>query len=196
MSNSNSAVVYYLVEVKMLVTQSCPTLCNPMDCSPPGFSVHGILQARILEWVAISFFRESFQSSDQIRVSCIAGGFFTIWATREDPVYYLILFENHCYNYAELPIWHLGKKNNSFGTSLVVQWLRLCFHCRGNGFSPWLGAKIPHATQLGWNILKRESFLSTCAAVVEIWVMPRNGHFWQHGLDNGLAMWEVRGQRP
>ena len=43
----------------MLVTQSCPTLCNPTDCSPPGFSVHGIFQARILEWVAISFSRGS-----------------------------------------------------------------------------------------------------------------------------------------
>ena len=43
--------------MKVLVTQSCPTLCNPMDCSPPGFSIHGILQARILEWVAISFSR-------------------------------------------------------------------------------------------------------------------------------------------
>ena len=42
-----------------LVTQSCPTLCNSMDCSPPGSSVHGILQARILEWVATSFSRES-----------------------------------------------------------------------------------------------------------------------------------------
>ena len=41
-------------KVKVLVTQSCPTLCNPMDCSPPGSSVHGILQARTLEWVAIS----------------------------------------------------------------------------------------------------------------------------------------------
>ena len=39
--------------------QLCPTLCNPMDCSPPGSSVHGILQARILEWVAISFSRAS-----------------------------------------------------------------------------------------------------------------------------------------
>ena len=41
--------------VKVLVVESCPTLCNPMDCSPPGPSVHGILQARILEWVAIPF---------------------------------------------------------------------------------------------------------------------------------------------
>ena len=42
-------------KVKVLVVQSCPTLFNPMDCSPPGSSVHGILQARILKWVAISF---------------------------------------------------------------------------------------------------------------------------------------------
>ena len=48
-------------KVKVLVTQSCPTLCNPMDYSLPGFSVHGTLQARILEWVAISFSRGVFQ---------------------------------------------------------------------------------------------------------------------------------------
>ena len=46
-------------EVEVLVAQSCPTLCNHMDCSPPGFSVHGTLQARILEWVAIPFSRGS-----------------------------------------------------------------------------------------------------------------------------------------
>ena len=45
---------------KVLVTQSCPTLCDPTECSPPGSSVHGILQAKILEWVAISFSRVSF----------------------------------------------------------------------------------------------------------------------------------------
>ena len=43
------------------VAQSCPTLCDPMDCSPPGSSVHGVFQARILEWVAISFSRGSSQ---------------------------------------------------------------------------------------------------------------------------------------
>ena len=42
-------------KVKVLVSQSCPAVCDPMDCSPPGFSVHGVFQARILEWVAISF---------------------------------------------------------------------------------------------------------------------------------------------
>ena len=49
----------------VLVTQLCPTLCNPMDCSPPGSSIHGILQARIVEWVAISFSRGSSQPRDQ-----------------------------------------------------------------------------------------------------------------------------------
>ena len=66
-----------------LVAQLCPTLCDPMDCSPPGSSVHGISQARILEWVAISFSRGSSQPRNRTSVSRIAGGFFTIWATRE-----------------------------------------------------------------------------------------------------------------
>ena len=55
------------------VTQSCLTLCNPMDCSLPGSSVHGIPQARILEWVAISFSRGSSRPRDRTQVSHIAG---------------------------------------------------------------------------------------------------------------------------
>ena len=70
----------------MLVTQSCPTLYNPMDCSLPGSSVHGILQARIQEWIAISFSKASSQPRDRTWVSHIAGRFFTLWATRE-PLY-------------------------------------------------------------------------------------------------------------
>ena len=58
-------------------------LCNPMACSPPAFSVHGILQARILKWVAFPFSRGSSWPRDRTRVSRIAGGFFTVWATRE-----------------------------------------------------------------------------------------------------------------
>ena len=57
--------------------------CDPLDCSPPGSSVLGILQARILEWVAISFSRGSSQPKDQTQVCSIAGRFFTIWATTE-----------------------------------------------------------------------------------------------------------------
>ena len=63
-------------EVK--VAQLCSTLCRPMDCYPPGSSVHGVLQARVLEWVAISFSRGSFQSKDSTQVSCIAGRLFTV----------------------------------------------------------------------------------------------------------------------
>ena len=58
--------------------QSCPTLCNPMDCRPLGSSVHGISRARILEWVAVPSSRRSSQLRDQTRVSCIVSGFFTI----------------------------------------------------------------------------------------------------------------------
>ena len=60
------------------VAQSCPTLCNPMDCSPPGSSVHGIFQARVLEWVAIAFSGGSSQPRDQTRVSHTAGRRFTV----------------------------------------------------------------------------------------------------------------------
>ena len=69
--------------MKVEVTQSCPTLCDSMNCSPPGFSVHGILQVRTLKWVAVPFSRGSSQTRDQTQVSGIAGRFFTIWATRE-----------------------------------------------------------------------------------------------------------------
>ena len=65
------------------VAQSCLTLCDPMDCSLPGSSVHEIFQARVLEWGAISFSRGSSQPRDWTRVSSIVGRRFTIWATRE-----------------------------------------------------------------------------------------------------------------
>ena len=58
--------------------QSCPTLCDPMDCSPPGSSVYGIFQARVLEWVAISFSRGSSQPRDRTQVPCTAGRRFTV----------------------------------------------------------------------------------------------------------------------
>ena len=60
------------------VAQSCPTLCDPVDCSPPRSSVHGVLQARILEWVAISFSSGSSRPRDRTQVSCIAGRRFNL----------------------------------------------------------------------------------------------------------------------
>ena len=79
----------------VLVAKSCPTLCDPMDCSPPGSSVHEIFQARILEWVAISFSRGSSQPRDWTQISCNAGRFFTNWAIREALVeYYSVIKKN------------------------------------------------------------------------------------------------------
>ena len=72
-----------LTQSESEVTQLCPTLCNPMDYSLPGPSIHGIFQARILEWVAISFSRRSSQPRGWTQVSHIVGRHFTIWATRE-----------------------------------------------------------------------------------------------------------------
>ena len=60
------------------VAQSCPTLCNPMDCSLSGSSVHGIFQARVLEWIAISFCRGSSLPRNRTQVSRIAGRRFTV----------------------------------------------------------------------------------------------------------------------
>ena len=65
-------------KVKVLVTQLCPTLSNPMDCSPRGSSVHEILHARILEWVTMPSSKGSSRPRDQTQVSCTAGGFFMV----------------------------------------------------------------------------------------------------------------------
>ena len=65
------------------VSQSRLTLCNPVDCSPPGSSVHGIFQAWIVEWVAVSFSRGSSWPRDRTQVPCTVGRCSTVWATRE-----------------------------------------------------------------------------------------------------------------
>ena len=81
--------------------QSCPTLCEPMDYSPPGSSVPGILQERILEWVAIPFPRGSSGPRDQTWVSCvccIAGRFFTAEPPGK-PIWYIVV----CISWSQLP---------------------------------------------------------------------------------------------
>ena len=78
-------------ELNVWMPQSCLTLCNPMDCGPPGSSAHEILQARILEWVAMPFSRGSSQFRDQTWVSYIAGRFFTVWVITE--ALYSIVFQ-------------------------------------------------------------------------------------------------------
>ena len=134
---SHSVICMYV-----LVTQLCPTLWDPMGCSSPGSSVYGILQARILEWVAIPFSRASSWPRNQTWVSRIAGRFFTIWATREAPFSARIppLFFS-CYLRFTFPlkglsIWSLdvftylnveslGRKQSLWGIILIILNLRL-----------------------------------------------------------------------
>ena len=85
-------IMPYMIMCACLVARSCLTHCDPMDCSPLGSSVHGISQARILEWVAISFSRGSFWPRDWTWVSCIGRQILYHWATRKAhySIYYLL----------------------------------------------------------------------------------------------------------
>ena len=82
--------------VKVKVVQLCPALWDPKDHSLSSSSVHGILQARILEWIAIPFSRESSRPGDWTQVAWTAGRFFTIWATREAPSMTTCLLKIYC----------------------------------------------------------------------------------------------------
>ena len=98
------------------VAQSCPTLCDPIDCSLPGSSIHGIFQARILEWVAISFSGGSSQPRDRTLVSRIAGRRFTVWAIREILMYaylnlYSVFLLTPVYSFPIGTSWLVGKIN-------------------------------------------------------------------------------------
>ena len=98
------------------VAQSCPTLCDPVDCSSPGSSVHGILQARILEWVVVSFSRGSSWPRDRTQVPRIAGRHFNLWATRKAfSIYQLVgtflgaLTIKNLPQTQETRVWSLGR---------------------------------------------------------------------------------------
>ena len=94
------------------VAQSCPTLCDPVDGSPPGSSVHGILQARILEWVAISFSRGSSRPRDRTQVSHITGRCFNLCTTREALKYKNAVSQKTSYRDTELQIQVLTSKTS------------------------------------------------------------------------------------
>ena len=79
----HSRIIHNSQRVDTTHCPSCPTLCDPMDYSLPGSAVHGIFQAIVLEWIAISFSRGSSQTRDWTQVSCIVDRHFTVWATRK-----------------------------------------------------------------------------------------------------------------
>ena len=87
-ANATWETPYIYIYMLCLETQSCPTLCDSKDCSPPGASVYGDSLGKTLEWIARSSSRRSSQPRDWTQVSRTAGGFFTIWATREAQEYW------------------------------------------------------------------------------------------------------------
>ena len=115
--SGHSGFLIFKHNEKKVKVKSCPTLCDPMDCSLPDFSVHGIFQARILEWVAVSFFRGSSWPRDWTWVSCIVGKRFTVWATKK-------VRKQHIYKTNFLYFWVLFQtelKKNFFNALIQVK---------------------------------------------------------------------------
>ena len=140
-----------------LVTESCSTICDCMDCSPPG-PCHGILQARTLEWVVISFFRGSSWPKFQTQFSCIAGEFFTIWATREDWMNLEIsatgsnasdrLWKNSFWNARGLC------SNGGLGLAWWLSGKESACQWRRHGLDPWVGKRL-------WRRIWQNTLIST-----------------------------------
>ena len=123
-------------------TQSCPTPWDPLDCSLPHSSVHGIFQARVLDWVAIFFSRGSSRPRDRTQVSRIVGRCFTVWATRE------VLLLSYNYTICDpmdfsltgfLHPWDFPGKSTGVGCHFLLQ-----------GIFPTRGSKpgFPHCRQM------------------------------------------------
>ena len=128
------------------VAQACPTLCDPMDYSLPGSSVRGILQARVLEWAAISFSRGSSRPSDGTRVSRIAGRCFTLQATREaNPIWLMSLQKGKFWTQKQtLGVWeHRGTTTlwSSRGLTIRTPRREACNRCLHYG--PWRKPPLP-----------------------------------------------------
>ena len=162
------------------VAQSCPTLYDPMNCSPPGSSVHGIFQAWILEWVAISFSRGSSWPRDWTQVSCIVGRHFTVQVTREAPSLFLVaviiclMIIYHIRDYIQLEHWFSESivRNNSYSIITLIMCCALCLVTQLCLFAtPWTTA---HQALLSLGILQ--------ARVLE-WVALLQGIFPTQGLN-------------
>ena len=110
--------------VCVLVAQLCPTLCDPTDYSPPGFSVHGILQARVLEWITIPFSIGTSKCRGRTLVSCITGRFFTVWATGKS---------SWALCHKSPPRSHVGLE----GSLIMSRHLALTWCSRMETFRPW-----------------------------------------------------------
>ena len=135
----SGVVCYTAMAQKKVKVKSCPTICDPMNCSPPGSSIHGTVQARILEWVAISFSRGSSWPRDRTLVSRIGGRCFNLWATRE--AIQCKLYVNSC--------WPTGKFILLLGTFWIFFFFLKYFRAAVGrihryGVSGYGGSATPH----------------------------------------------------
>ena len=132
------------------VTQLCPTLCDPMDCSLPGSSVHGIFQARILEWVAIAFSKELKTSAQKkkIYIQAFTRGIFIIVKKCKKPKclstdeWINKMWCTHTHTHCNNPdnVQHVAELRIS--SNCILMWLRrlsICLQCRRHRFNPWVG---------------------------------------------------------
>jgi len=139
-----------------LVTKSSLTLCNLVDCSPPGFSVHGIFLARILEWIAISFFRGSSQPRKWTHVSWVGRWMDSLLLGHLTWLIIMSVSQSVC---REMAISVLSVQEIIWKTSLIVQWLRLhASRTRGAGFIPGQGPRIPPALWHGQKKKKKKPY--------------------------------------
>ena len=182
----------------MKVAQSSPTLGDPMDYSLPGSSIHGIFQARILEWVAISFSKRSSQPRDWTPVSCIVGRHFTVWATREyrlEPLFILTFIDQlwfshilciifycflfcgmlqNCTNWKchdQKSPWKLSTQTVHLALKSSVSLLSGYLDC--DQHSQWVIRKPPHAMQL-CHLLTLRKISLTLAVIKSLPPPPMN----------------------
>ena len=126
-------------------------LCDFMDCSPPGFSVHGILQARILEWVTISFSRGSSWLRDQIRVSCIADRFFTTDHQGSRTTQAATFLWEH-FNKAHLLVHIIVSRSLTHSTNIYWPIAGCQALCWVQGILRWRKHLLPTLQGLTWNL--------------------------------------------
>ena len=166
-----------------------------MDCSPPGSSVHGIFQARIVEWVAIPFSRGSSWPRDQTWISHFVGRFFTIWATREAQPSFLLVF----YFY----LLHMVCSNNQNSRMIIsqgfweissVRWLFICIS--SSNFSPKLHINIlTFWTSMYYKQIKFNMFFSVLILISSL-LPPIYDTFIYMYMETTYSNWLMWLQRP
>ena len=150
------------------------TICDPVYCSPPGFSVYGILQARILEWIAIPFSRRYSQPRDWTQVSRIAGRCFTIWTTSKAHVCLKVALENEDWDFFFLLAKPCIMWNFSFPTDQGSIWCALQWKHRA------LTTNL-QGTPSVWHPEYGDDDMGVCVVFVLSWSVVSNS-LWPHGL--------------